>query len=647
MAVHAESLTAPRPAAAQQTGLWSWITTVDHKRVGIMYLIVSFIFFLVGGLEAALIRAQLAQPNLSIASADLFNALFTMHGTTMVFLAIMPLSAGFINYFLPLVLGARDVAFPRLNAFSFWTFLFGGIFLSTSWVAAFIDAKAGIGAVPSGGWVSYVPLTGLAFSKGMGVDFWLLGVQFLGLGTLISGFNFITTIINMRAKGMSLMHMPLFAWTTLVMSFLVIFSFPSITIAVFMLMIDRFFGANFFTVAAGADPVLWQHLFWVFGHPEVYILILPAMGIVSEVLPTFSRKPLFGYSVMALSTAIIGFLAFAVWGHHMFSVGQGPVVNTVFSLTTMAIAIPTGVKIFNWLSTMWGGHVRLTTAMLYAIGFVALFTIGGLSGVMHASAPSNYQQHDSYFIVAHFHYVLIGGALFGLFAGFYYWMPKMTGRLLDEKLGKLGYWLMFIGFNTVFFPQHFLGLMGMPRRIYTYGEGMGWELWNLVSSIGVIPLTLGILVFMYNWYVSIVKKQGQIAGNDPWDGRTLEWSIPSPPPVYNFRDEPYGYGVDPFWTKKYPEHAPAAAAAAHQTAAAHAGSAPAGPAKIHMPSASIWPFMTGLALLVMSYGGVIHTKASGLSGILSIVGLLMTIVSIFAWAFEDDSGYYLEVEAEQ
>ena len=406
-----------------QSGLWSWITTVDHKRIGVLYGVTAFIFLLLGGIEAGIIRLQLSVPDSTLVSADTFNQMFTMHGTTMIFLVIMPLSASFFNFVIPLAIGARDVAFPRLNAFSYWVFLFGGLLLN----ASFLTNQA-----PDAGWFSYANLTEKPFSANQGLDYWALGLQVLGVSSLAAAFNFIVTIVNMRAPGMSLMRMPLFVWMTLVTSILLVLAFPVITVGLIELTFDRNFGTSFFVPEGGGDPILWQHLFWVFGHPEVYILILPAMGIVSEVLPTFSRKPLFGYPVVVFSGVVIGIMGWAVWSHHMFTVGLGPVAVTVFMITTMLIAVPTGVKIFNWIGTLWGGQIDLKTAMLFALGFVALFIVGGLSGVSHAVAPSDNQQQDTYYIVAHIHYVLFGGALFGIFAGVYYWFPKLTGRLFHE-----------------------------------------------------------------------------------------------------------------------------------------------------------------------------------------------------------------------
>jgi len=468
----------PRP----EKGFWSWITTVDHKRIGKLYGYTAFVFFILGGLEALLIRIQLAQPEAAVVTAAEYNALFTMHGTTMVFLVVMPLSAAFFNYLIPLMIGARDVAFPRLNALSYWVFLFGGLFLYSTFVFGTTFAPAGgnlaepisaLGRAPNGGWFGYAPNTESAFSTGTVIDYWALGLQILGLASLIASLNFITTIFNLRAKGMRLLRMPVFVWMSLVVNFLLLFAIPIIAVALWMITFDRQFGTLFFDASLGGDPILWQHLFWLFGHPEVYILVLPAMGIVSEVLPTFSRKPLFGYGAVVFAGAAIGFLGFGVWSHHMFSSAIPPVAQAAFGLATMTIAVPTGIKIFNWLGTMWGGRLRLDTPMLFAIGFVAMFVIGGLSGVTHSIVPADWQQTDTYYIVAHFHYVLFGGAIFGIFAGLYYWFPKIWGRIYSERLGKIHFWLMFIGFNLTFAPMHWLGLQGMVRRTWTYDEDLG------------------------------------------------------------------------------------------------------------------------------------------------------------------------------
>ncbi len=520
----------------EASGLWSWLTTVDHKRIGALYLYTSLTWFAVGGIEAVIMRMQLQQPNGRVVSAEVFNQLFTMHGTTMIFLVIMPLSAAFFNFLVPLQIGARDVAFPRLNAFSYWVYLFGSLFMNASWL---------VGQAPNGGWFGYAPLTTMPYSPNFNIDFWVLGLQILGVSSLAAAFNFITTIVNMRAPGMTLMRMPIFTWMAFIVQFLLILAFPVITIALVFLQFDRFFGTNFYATAAGADPLLWQHLFWIFGHPEVYILILPAFGLVSEVLPTMSRKPLFGYPVMVYSGIMIAFLGFGVWAHHMFAVGMGPIADTVFGVTTMLIAIPTGVKIFNWIFTMWGGNVRYTTATKFAISLVGLFTIGGISGVMHASPPADLQQTDSYFIVAHFHYVLVAGSMMGLLAGVYYYFPKITGRMLDETLGTWHFWLFFIGVNLTFFPMHFSGLMGMPRRIYQYDAGQGWDTYNLLSSIGAYIQAVAVIIFFYNVVRS--RRSGLVAGNDPWGSPTLEWSIPSPPPDYNFASIPTVSSRYPLW----------------------------------------------------------------------------------------------------
>ena len=603
-------------------GIAGWLVTVDHKRIGILYGVTAFIFFMVGGLEALVMRWQLARPEMTAVTPEVYNQMFTMHGTTMIFLAIMPLGAAFFNFIIPLQIGARDVAFPRLNAFSYWTFLAGGIFLNSSWF---------LGGAPNAGWFGYAPQTTKLFNLGYGIDFWIMGLQILGIASLAAAFNFIVTIVNLRAPGMSLMKMPVFTWMTLITSILLVLAFPVITVALILLLMDRSYGTLFFTTSAGGDPILWQHLFWVFGHPEVYILILPAMGIVSEVLPTFSKKPLFGYPVVILSGIIIAFLGWAVWSHHMFTVGLGPIANAAFTITTMAIAIPTGVKIFNWIGTMWKGSLVLNSAMLFSIGFILMFIIGGLSGVMHSSASSDAQQQDTYFIVAHIHYVLFGGSIFAIFSGIYYWFPKMTGKLLSETIGKIHFALTFAGFNLAFFPMHFLGLDGMPRRVATYPEGMGWDISNLVSTIGSLMLGVGVLVFLFNVVYSNLRMP-KTANNDPWDGRTLEWSIPSPPPHYNFDVIPDVKYRDDFWYTKYPE-------LAHNT---HGGGSDlesqedhdTDHADIHMPDPSYYPLFLGLGLAVM-LGGFIPFAGHW---VVCAVGLIIFIWSFLGWSYEPVNG---------
>jgi cytochrome c oxidase subunit 1 len=605
---------APVAVPTAPTGIWSWITTTDHKRIGILYGFTAVFFFLVGGLEALIIRIQLGAPGNSVVSAETYNQLFTMHGTTMIFLAVMPLSAAFFNFIVPLQIGARDVAFPRLNAFSYWVFLLGGLFLNFSFVAGPFLGADRLSVAPNGGWFGYANLTSsLQYSPGPNIDFWVMGLQILGVASLAAGFNFITTIINLRAPGMKLMRMPVFTWMTLVTQFLIVTAFPVITIGLVFLMFDRFFGTTFYDVSAGGDVVLWQHLFWLFGHPEVYIIILPAMGIVSEVLPTFSRKPLFGYAVVVYSGVLIGVMGWGVWAHHMFSTGMGPVADTVFAATTMLIAVPTGVKIFNWIATMWGGRLHFTTAMWFAVAFVSSFIIGGLSGVMHASPPADLQQTDTYFVVAHFHYVLFGGAVQGLFAGIYYWWPKIFGHRLKESLGKVHFVLMFIGMNLTFFPMHFSGLLGMPRRIYTYGPELGLDLLNLMSTVGAALTGLALLVFVVNAWAS--RNEPKV-GRNPWAAATLEWSIPSPPPVYNFSVLPTVTSRLPLWTEGGVTPIPDVP-----------------PEPIHVPGGSHWPLMAALGILVIAVGGLLHHNLVP-SLVTALAGAAMLVFSIYRWAFE-------------
>ena len=585
------------------SGVWSWLTTVDHKRIGVLYGVSAFAFLLIGGIEAGVMRMQLAQADNDVVSPAVFNQMFTMHGTTMIFMAIMPLSAAFFNLIVPLAIGARDVAFPRLNAFSYWVFLFGALLMHSSFL---------VNQAPDAGWFSYANLTEKPFSANNGLDFWGLGLQVLGISSLAAGFNFVVTIINLRAPGMSLMRMPVFIWMTLITSILLVLAFPVITVGLIELTMDRNFGTHFFIPASGGDPILWQHLFWVFGHPEVYILILPAMGIVSEILPPFSRKPLFGYPFIVFSGIVIGMMGWAVWSHHMFTVGLGTIATSVFAITTMLIAVPTGVKIFNWMGTIWGGSISFNTPMLFAIGFVALFIVGGLSGVSHAVVPSDRQQQDTYYIVAHLHYVLFGGSLMGLFAGVYYWFPKFTGRMISEKLGKIHFWLFFIGMNITFFPMHYVGLNGMPRRIYTYSSDFGWESLNVLSSAGYFIILVGVIVFM----VAFVRamRNGRTAGHDPWDAPGLEWSISSPPPEYNFAEIPLVEGRDQYWITKRraaAEGNPITRPEPHVD-----------PRTIHMPSPSYWPLVVAFGTVWLAGGILTHFALSFVGGLIAVIGVV-------------------------
>ena len=529
--------------------LHDWITTVDHKRIGLLYILYSLVFLLIAGLEAAIMRVQLLRPHNSFVSPQVFNRMFTMHGTTMIFFVIMPLVFGFANYLLPLMIGARDMAFPRLNALSFWLTAFGGIFLYFSLVGA--NGLYGAGNAPDVGWFAYAPLTSQTFSVGHSTDFWSLSLLISGFGSIGTAVNIIATIISLRCPGMTLGKMPLLAWLNLVMAVLVILAISPLTAAQLMLVADRYLGSHFFDTQAGGSAVMWMHFFWIFGHPEVYVLVLPAFAFASEIIPVFSRKAIFGYPVMVAATVAIGFIAMSVWAHHMFTVGMSSAANTFFVLSTMAIAVPTGIKIFNWLATMWGGKIEFKTPMLFCIGFLFQFLIAGLTGVMLGTAPFDWQLGNSYFVVAHFHYVIVGGILFTTFAAFYYWFPKMSGKMYNETLGKLHFLLFFIGFHLTFDFMHVPGLLGMPRRIYTYEPGRGWDVWNVIVTIGVFFQAAAVLVFIGGLLWAYFK--GKSAGNDPWDAWTLEWSTPSPPPVYNFAVIPSVRSRRPLWDLKHPD----------------------------------------------------------------------------------------------
>ncbi|WP_068776989.1 cytochrome c oxidase subunit I [Paenibacillus sp. FJAT-26967] len=597
-----------------------WLTTVDHKKIGILYYLAGGLFFLIGGLEAILIRIQLMNPDLKIFIGDTFNQLTTMHGTTMIFLAAMPMIFGFMNALIPLQIGARDVAFPFLNSLGFWLFFLGGVLLNLSWF---------LGGGANAGWTAYTPLSTITTDSALavtvggnvtGVDFYVLGLQIAGLGTLIGGINFLVTIINMRAPGMTYMRMPMFTWASLITSALILFAFPAITVGLVALMFDRIFDGAFFDPVRGGSTILWEHLFWIFGHPEVYILILPAFGIISEIVSTFSSKRLFGYSSMVFATALIGFLGFMVWVHHMFTAGLGPVANSIFSIATMAIAVPTGIKIFNWIFTLWGGQIRFNTSNLFATSFIPTFVMGGVTGVMLSVPAADFQYHDTYFVVAHFHYVIVGGLILGLFAGSYYWWPKMFGRMLNETLGKIHFWTFFIGFHLTFFPQHFLGLMGMPRRVFTYDPGL--TAGNLVSTVGAILMGVGTIAFIIN--IIVTNRKPIDAPNDPWDGRTLEWTIPSPAPEYNFKQTPLVRGLDALWKEKM-------AGNKEMTPAEPVGS-------IHMPSPSILPLVMSIGLFIAAFGFMYHTY------VVSIIGIGITLICMALRSIYDDHGWHIEPE---
>lgn len=535
--------TVPLPSLKANNGLLSWVSSIDHKQIGIMYLIITLIYFLLGGLEALLIRVQLAHPGNDFLTPEVYNQLFTMHGTTMIFFVVMPFLIGVGVYLLPLMIGARDMAFPRLNALSFWLFFFGGILLYYSFLTQ--------SGAPDVGWFAYAPLSEKPFSLNKGPTYWALGLLASGIGSVASGLNNVVTILTMRTPGMTMRRIPLFVWMMLVTSFLLVFVIPIITAAFAMMLLDSILGATFFTPAHGGSAILWQHFFWGFGHPEVYILILPAFGIISEVIPVFSRKPIYGYEFVAASTVAIGLLSLGVWAHHMFAVGLGNVTNAFFSLASMLIAIPTGVKVLNWVATMWGGRINFATPMLFGTAFIIEFVVGGLTGVAIASVPIDWVVTDSYFIVAHFHYAIFGGSVFAIFAGVYYWFPKFTGRMLSETLGKWHFWLTVVGFNMTFFIQHFLGVMGMPRRTYTYYDMPYWGSMNLISTIGALVLGLSVIVFVWNILASL--RHGRPAGDNPWNAWTLEWATTSPPAVENFELVPPVRGRRPLWDLAHPD----------------------------------------------------------------------------------------------
>jgi cytochrome c oxidase subunit I+III len=610
-------------------GIPGFFTTVDHKRVGIRYIVTAFFFFFSAGLMALFMRAQLADPNAHVLGASTYNEFFTMHGTSMIFLFNTPVLAGFGNYLLPLEIGSRDMAFPRLNAFSYWIFLLSGIFLYASFL---------VGRLPDGGWFAYTPLTSKAFSPGINLDFWGLGVVFVGISTTVGAVNFIVTTFKMRAPGMTLNRLPIFVWSMLVFSFMVIFAVPAVTVASGLLELDRLFGTQFFNPAHGGSTLLYQHLFWFWGHPEVYILFVPATGMVSMIITVFSRRPLAGYLWIVTSLVAVGFISFGVWVHHMFATGMPPLAMSFFSSVSLLITIPSGVQFFAWIATMWHGRVKLTTPMLFAIGFLLIFLLGGISGVMVAVLPFDWQVTDSYFVVAHFHYVLNGAVVFPIFGALYFWLPKMTGRMLSERLGKLSFWTMFVGFNVTFFPMHILGFLGMPRRVYTYQSGLGWDTLNLIVSLASVVFAAGTLLTLYNVWWS--RRHGEPAGADPWGADTLEWATSSPPPDYNFEAIPIVASRHPLWDQRPlpvarsgPDDATRALGAhgAYERATALTAGLAAEPAdNFPIPEESLLPFLLALGIAVLFVGLLVKVALVG------VVGLGLGTVGLLAWAWRTE-----------
>ena len=593
----------------ERPGLASWLMTVDHKRIGLRYLHTGIAFFVLGGIEALVLRAQLTQANLDILDPEAYNQMFSMHGTTMMFLFAVPALSGFGNYFVPLMIGSRDMAFPRLNSFGYWAFLGSGLFMYSSF--------------------NYVPLGGTDFTPGVNIDFYVLGLVFLGLSTTGGAINFIVTILKLRAPGMSINRMPIFVWGELALGLAIVFAQPALTTGLVMLELDRKFGFHFFDSAAGGDPVLWQHLFWIFGHPWVYIIVLPAFGLVSMMIPAFTGRRIIGYTYIVIAEMAVALIGFGVWAHHMFAVGIPQIALSFISASSFLVTIPSAIQVFAWLATLVTGRPRLTTPMLFVLGFIFVFVIGGLSGVMFAAIPFDQQTTDSYFVVAHVHYVLIGGAVFPIFGGLYYWLPKMTGRLLNEGLGKVSFWLMFVGFNLAFFPMHISGLLGQPRRTYTYESGLGWDVWNLLATIGSFVLALGVLVTLVNWARS--ARAGRPAGDNPWGGETLEWSTTSPPPEYNFETIPAVRSLHPLWDQpelhrgpQRPEDGAYVLADGHETLGT--SMLDAGPQTIlRMPHESPWPVALTVALMATFYGLLVDAF------VFAGVGAVACLAAVAGW----------------
>ncbi|WP_257008387.1 cytochrome c oxidase subunit I [Bacillus sp. FJAT-45350] len=605
----------------EKSVLWDWLTTVDHKKIAVLYLVAGTLFFVKAGVMALLIRIQLMYPEMTFLSGQTYNEMLSMHGTIMLFLAATPLLFGFMNYIVPLQIGARDVAFPFLNSLGFWIFFFGGLLVSLSWF---------FGGGPDAGWTAKIPLASRDWA-GLGLDFYVIGLQVSGIGTLVAAINFLVTIVNMRAPGMTMMRLPLFVWTTFVSSTLILFAFTPLAAGLLLLMLDRLFGGQVFIHELGGNVLIWQHIFWIFGHPEVYLLVLPAFGIISEVIPAFTRKRLFGYTAMVFATIVIAFLGFMVWAHHMYTVGMGPIANSVFAIATMTIAVPTGVKVFNWLFTLWGGKITFNTAMLFATSFIPTFVLGGVTGVMMAMAPVDHLYHDTYFIVAHFHYIIVGGIVLALFSGLYYWYPKIFGHKLNETIGKLMFWVFFTGFHLTFLIQHFLGLYGMPRHVYTYLGDQGFDAFNFISTIGTFFMSVGVILLVINIIYSAYKGE-RVTNGDPWDARTLEWATENPVPEYNFAQTPLVRSLDPLYYEKI---------------YGDGKMQPSEPIKdIHMPNSSIIPLFISIGLFIMGFGFIMmNMDGTLLSPLLVIfVGAIVTFGAMIARSVKEDHGFYIPKE---
>jgi cytochrome c oxidase subunit I+III len=577
-------------------GLWARLATVDHKVVGQRYIVTAMVFFVLAGILALLMRLQLAAPRSGLISADRYNQLFSMHGTTMMFLFAVPIMEAIGVYLVPLMCGARNISYPRLVAYSYWVYLFGGVMI---WVAFLLNVG------PETGWFSYVPLAGPEFSAGKRTDFWAQMITFTEVSALAVAVSLIATILKQRAPSMTLARMPLFLWAQLVTSFMIVFAMPAVMLSSSFLISDRLIGTQFYNPVEGGDPLLWQHLFWFFGHPEVYIIFLPALGVVSSIVGTFARRTVFAYPAMVLALLANGLLAFGLWVHHMFATGLPRLGNSFYTSASMMIALPAGVQIFAWIATLWDGKPRIRTPLLFVIGFVVVFVLGGLTGVMLASVPLDLQVHDTYFVVAHFHYVLIGGAVFPLLGGLYFWFPKFTGRLLSERIGTWNFWLLFVGFNVTFFPMHILGLMGMPRRVYTYPAGMGWDLWNQVATVGAFLIAASVLLFVGNVLISL--RHGQPAGENPWEASSLEWAVASPPPAYNFAHTPVVTGREPLW-EGTPDRLEGLATDRREILVTSVFEAE--PIMRHVSATpSLWPLATAVATAALFIGSIFHEWA--------------------------------------